>query len=121
MNFGNRAWYRPPWKVTRPWIPRVSFFEHGDEFCNDVMEIQFPFMGVIAVRYRRGPIRTEPCDQMQTEWGPWCAGGVHCHFGPRCHEWAYCRHDVELGDCPTCGGMYCPLCEPEPEETCPTS
>lgn len=118
-----RAWYSPPWAVTHPWRPRVMQAE--DEYCNPTVWLQAPFLGALTVRYKTGPLRTEACNTCQAEHGPWCTGCQDCHDGPRCHNWITCGHPipepVHDGDCPKCGGYYCPLCEPDPTGHCPTS
>ena len=124
--FPERWWYSPPWKVTRPWLLRMNVYrDGGDEFCNPTFVIVFPLAGDITVRYRRGPVRNIACDTCQTEDGPWCINCNTCHHGPRCHDWLSCGHPipnpVSDGNCPKCGGYYCPTCEPNPETKCPTN
>ena len=57
-----RWWWSPPWKVTRPWLPRVALYPHGDEWCNGTFAVVLPLLGDVIVRYRRGPLREKPCD-----------------------------------------------------------
>jgi hypothetical protein len=58
-----RWWWSPPWKVTRPWLPRwILYREGGDEWCNPTILIVLPLMGDVVIRYKRGPLRTKPCD-----------------------------------------------------------
>lgn len=120
--FADRWWWSPPWKVTRPWLPRVQVFPTGgDEYCNPTVLVVLPLLGDVVVRYRRGPIRTQACDECVAENGPWCAGCQSCHEGPRCHPWGLecrCPETAALGDCPACGGMYCTVCEPTPDQSC---
>lgn len=117
--FPERWWYTAPWKRSRPFrfVIRV-FRDGGDEFCNPTIWIGLPLLGAITIRYRRGPIRTYACDTCQRTDGPWCEGCQSCHPGPRCHDWGCCPHNVRTEDCLQCGGMYCPLCEPEPASNC---
>lgn len=129
MSISERWWYAPPWKVTRPWLPRVKLFpEGGDEYCNPTVLIVLPLLGDIVVRYKRGPARTQACATCQAEQGPWCEGCRSCHTGPRCHPrlWA-CEHPLALFDsgdvawetCPRCKGDHCTGCEPECWDTRP--
>lgn len=129
MVIAGRWWYHAPWKVTRPWLPSVRVYPHGDERCNDTLWLQLPFAGAVVIRFRPGPLRTEACAELQAEFGPWCEGCEHCHTGQRCHPGlAYCKHTYKqfveglapIVECPKCGGDYCAACEAEPNtDTCP--
>lgn len=57
-----RWWWSPPWKVTRPWLPRFARYEHGDEWCNPTALIVLPMLGDVVIRYKDGPLREKPCD-----------------------------------------------------------
>ena len=83
-----RWWWNPPWKVTRPWLPRAGFYPHGDEHCNDTLLIVLPMLGDVVIRYRRGPIRTKPCDTRILD-------APHHHL------------------CKVCGDLWCPSLFPE--------
>lgn len=76
-----RWWWSPPWKVTRPWLPRVLRFSHGDEFCNDTILVVLPLLGDIVVRYRQ-ELRYYPCEECIAN-----AGHQPCRY---------------------CGTLYCP-------------
>jgi hypothetical protein len=54
-------WY--PWGVTSWQLPRV--FRGGDEWCNDSACFVVPPFGCLVVFWRRGPLRTMPC---QADW-----------------------------------------------------
>jgi hypothetical protein len=113
-----RWWYHNPKRLTRLWW--FDFLTSTDEFCNPTFYVQLPFLGAWVFRYKRGPIRTEACEQCQRDMGPWCHGCQGCHRGPRCHDWLSCDHDTkDIEYCPACGGDYCTNCEPNPKQTCP--
>lgn len=64
-----RWWWSPPWKVTRPWLPRVLLCRTGgDGWCNPTWSLVLPFfLGDLVVRYRRGSLRTLSCDDCIAE------------------------------------------------------
>lgn len=66
-----RWWWSPPWKVTRPWLPRYMVCpKGGDEWCNPTILIVLPLLlGDVVIRYKRGPLRHQACDTCILESG----------------------------------------------------
>jgi len=61
--YSERWQYWAPWNVTNPWLPRM--FRGGDEYCNPSVVIVLPLLGAFVWFYKRGPLRTEPCDECE--------------------------------------------------------
>lgn len=119
-----RWWYLPPTSETVFCFPKARIYRCGDEFCNDTLFLQMPFLGELTIRIN-STIRVDgKCEECVAEFGPWCPGCKECHQGPRCHNWHECTtqeeaHESKLGRCPACAGQYCTECETEPRTSCP--
>lgn len=63
--YANRVQWWAPWRTCRPWLPQV--LRGGDEHCNPSIRFVVPLLGCLVVFYRRGPLRTEQCDECKAE------------------------------------------------------
>lgn len=63
FGYARRWTYTPPWGSTRWALPAVRYFRGGDEYCNDTLLIQVPFLGHVTFWKPWGELRTTRCDQ----------------------------------------------------------
>jgi hypothetical protein len=63
MIYAHRWRYTPPWGCTRWALPCVKLFRGGDEYCNDTLLLQLPFLGHMIFWKPWGTLRTTPCDE----------------------------------------------------------
>lgn len=59
--YAKRWTYTAPWGCSRWALPRVM--RSADEWCNDTLLIQLPFLGHVVLWKPFGPLRTTRCDQ----------------------------------------------------------
>lgn len=61
--YAKRWTYTAPWGCSRWALPVVKYYRGGDEFCNNTLLIQLPFLGHVVLWRPWGKLRTARCEQ----------------------------------------------------------